>query len=129
MFYILILFGAALILLGIYIGKNQTAAEPGQPIIETCGMEEMKNRMEQMEQLLFESLLKQEEIRMEDFEEHEEPAVQEEAPAVRKPMPDNMRTVVEYEKEGLNTQEIANLTRMNKGEVLLLKNLSKHYSR
>ena len=129
MFYILILFGAALILLGIYIRKNQREAEPGRPVFESYGMEEMKNRMEQLEQLLFESLVKQEAIKMEDCEEHKEPAVPEEAASARKPMPDSMRTVVEYEKEGLNVQEIANLTRMNKGEVLLLKNLSKHYSR
>lgn len=45
----------------------------------------------------------------------------------KKPMPDNIRKVMDYEKEGLSIQEIANITRMNKGEVLLLRNLSKHY--
>ena len=45
----------------------------------------------------------------------------------KKPMPDHIRKVMEYEKEGLSIQEIANITRMNKGEVLLLRNLSKHY--
>lgn len=45
----------------------------------------------------------------------------------KKIMPPHIRAVVEYEKEGRSVSEIANLTKMNKGEVLLLKNLSKHY--
>lgn len=45
----------------------------------------------------------------------------------KKPMPDNIRKVMDYEEEGLSIQQIANVTRMNKGEVLLLRNLSKHY--
>ncbi|HSP47131.1 MAG TPA: hypothetical protein VLN47_03535, partial [Clostridiaceae bacterium] len=47
----------------------------------------------------------------------------------RKPMPDNIRAIADYEKQGLSVQEIVNVTRMKKGEVLLLKNLSKHYTR
>lgn len=45
----------------------------------------------------------------------------------KKPMPDNIRKVMDYEDEGLSIQQIANVTRMSKGEVLLLRNLSKHY--
>jgi len=54
--------------------------------------------------------------------------VEEEAElAKKKPMPENIRKVLDYEEEGLSVQQIANVTRMKKGEVLLLKNLSKHY--
>ena len=45
----------------------------------------------------------------------------------KKVMPPHIRAVVELEKEGKSLSEIATLTKMNKGEVLLLKNLSKHY--
>ncbi len=45
----------------------------------------------------------------------------------KKPVPDNIRAVMEYEEQGLSVQEIAKITRMKKGEVLLLQNLSKHY--
>ncbi|HCW74033.1 MAG TPA: hypothetical protein DHM90_09840 [Clostridiaceae bacterium] len=47
----------------------------------------------------------------------------------KKPVPDNIRAVMEYEEQGLSVQEIAKITRMKKGEVLLLRNLSKHYKK
>ncbi len=46
---------------------------------------------------------------------------------MKKEMPPHIRAVVDYEKEGKTVQEIAALTKMNKGEVLLLRSLSKHY--
>ncbi len=52
---------------------------------------------------------------------------QEKKVLVKKEMPPHIRAVVDYEKEGKSLQEIAVLTKMNKGEVLLLRNLSKHY--
>lgn len=63
----------------------------------------------------------------EDNEEIAETDVSSSLESKKKPMPDNIRKVMDYEKEGLSIQEIANITRMNKGEVLLLRNLSKHY--
>ncbi|MBO1265384.1 hypothetical protein J3A84_10110 [Proteiniclasticum sp. SCR006] len=57
----------------------------------------------------------------------EEPVEEEAELAKKKPMPENIRKILDYEEEGLSVQQIANVTRMKKGEVLLLKNLSKHY--
>ncbi len=65
-----------------------------------------------------------EKTKMEEITEKDEAADLE---SKKKPMPDNIRKVMDYEEEGLSIQQIANVTRMNKGEVLLLRNLSKHY--
>jgi len=62
-----------------------------------------------------------------DIEKTAEKDEAEDLESKKKPMPDHIRKVMDYEKEGLSIQEIANITRMNKGEVLLLRNLSKHY--
>lgn len=64
----------------------------------------------------------------------EEPAAHKNTPGenelpLMKPVPDNIRAVMEYEEQGLSVQEIAKVTRMKKGEVLLLRNLSKHYKK
>ncbi|MBF7096301.1 hypothetical protein [Alkalibacter mobilis] len=45
----------------------------------------------------------------------------------KKEMPDNIKSFLDYESKGLNIQEIANVMGIKKGEVLLLKNLSRHY--
>jgi len=121
-------------------------------------MEDLRHRMEELEGTLFENLMKWELERKELLERLEkEPAaaVLQEEPAEimtqaaeltevmeaavipgpsgnmpeRKPMPDNIKAIVEYEEEGLTVQEIANITRMKKGEVLLLRSLSKHYTK
>jgi len=62
-----------------------------------------------------------------DIEKAAEKEEAEDLESKKKPMPDNIRKVMDYEEEGLSIQQIANVTRMNKGEVLLLRNLSKHY--
>jgi hypothetical protein len=144
MFYVLILLGFGFILLGTYIRKKQTTDEHFQPVNavnvavskdynqapEIYSMEELENRVEQLEQLLFQSLVKQEENKSDGIVENEEEvSLPEDAPPVRQPMPDNIKAIIDYENEGLSLQEIVNITRMNKGEVLLLKNLSKHYSK
>jgi hypothetical protein len=144
MYYFLILLGLGFILLGTYIRKKQVTDVPFRPVHdeneavskdntqapETYSMEELENRVELLEQLLFQSFVKQEENKSEEIVEHEEEKIipPEEAPPVRQPMPDNIKAIIDYENQGLSIQEIANITRMNKGEVLLLKNLSKHYS-
>ncbi|HSL86979.1 MAG TPA: hypothetical protein VK861_08605, partial [Bacteroidales bacterium] len=53
--------------------------------------------------------------------------VPEEESLPEKSIPDNIRAFMEYEDQGMTVQQIASITRRNKGEVLLLKNLSKHY--
>lgn len=130
MFYFLMLFGAGSILLGMHNRRYSQAEEPAAEVPTVDGMEELKARMEQMEQLVFQSLVKQEEHKADTAEAGEEAApVSEEPTAARKPMPDNIRAILDYESQGLSVQEISNIRRMNKGEVLLLKNLSKHYSK
>jgi hypothetical protein len=140
-FYILVLLGSACILLGFSNRRIQkqyglpegfAAAEP-VPVPESIDTAELKSRVEQLEKLVFQNLVIREEEKAETAAEAEEPAVHEEAAAheeaQRQPMPDSVRAVLDYESQGLSLHEIANITRMNKGEVLLLKNLSKHYSR
>jgi hypothetical protein len=137
MFNFLFALGSGLILLGIVNKRKQLPDEQPEvqvshPAAKTFESEELMNRMEQLEQLVFQSLLRQEEAKAEEPaeqvpEKKAETTVEPAAP--RKPMPDNVRAILEYENQGLSIQEIANITRMNKGEVLLLKNLSKHYSK
>lgn len=196
MFYFLILIGSALILFGMYSRKKQQAAghEPvpqavtkkvDEDALGPAGFKALSIRMDQVEKLVFQSLMVQEGrkavIRKEsggiDAEADEtvsdpesEESIEDEPHSVRtaypatevtasaaqtkparnerlsekavsalvgtkpeeetprkKPMPDNIRAIVDYEKQGLSVQEIVNITRMKKGEVLLLKNLSKHY--
>lgn len=136
MFNFLFALGSGLILLGIVnkrkqLSEEQPEVQVSHPDAKTFESEELMNRMEQLEQLVFQSLLRQEEAKEEPAEQvPEQKAAAPEEPAVsRKPMPDNVREILEYENQGLSVQEIANITRMNKGEVLLLKNLSKHYSK
>jgi hypothetical protein len=137
MFNFLFALGSGLILLGIVnkrkqLPEEQPEVQVSQPAAKTFESEELMNRMEQLEQLVFQSLLRKEEVKAEETaEQAPEPkaAAPEEPPAPKRPMPDNVREILEYENQGLSIQEIANITRMNKGEVLLLKNLSKHYSK
>lgn len=59
----------------------------------------------------------------------EESLKAEETVPEKKPVPDNIKVIMDYEEQGLSVQEIAKITRMKKGEVLLLRNLSKHYKK
>lgn len=137
MFNFLFTLGSGLILLGIVNKRKQLPDEQPEvqvshPAANTFESEELMNRMEQLEQMVFQSLLRLEEAKTDEPAEQvpEQKAETPEEPAApRKPMPDNVRAILEYENQGLSIQEIANITRMNKGEVLLLKNLSKHYSK
>jgi len=137
MFYILMLTGSGLILLGLNNRRIQkrflpsagfAAAEP-VPASVSFDLEELEGRMEQLERLMFQSMVNREEEKAEAASEPVEAAAAGEPQVPKQPMPDNVRAVLDYESQGLSLQEIANITRMNKGEVLLLKNLSKHYSR
>ncbi len=107
-------------------------------------IKDLTDRMAEMERSLFDHLLKWQMEKEELLEKmsrepgpmveaivevEKEDEVVEVIEPKRKPMPDHIRKVMEYEKEGLSIQEIANVTKMNKGEVLLLRNLSKHYEK
>jgi hypothetical protein len=143
MFYKLMLLGSVLVMLGLVNRRIQRTAAPSQDLVQaeagtsagSSALDEMNGRLERLENLLFQSLVSREEMKAEASEEAgeaaapEKPASPEEQPIKKQPMPDSVKAVLEYESQGLSLQEIANITRMDKGEVLLLKNLSKHYSR
>lgn len=192
MFYFLIVTGSAFVLFGLYSRKRQQA-EGLEPVLQAAkpetqeeasrdaGIEALRIRMDQIEKLIFQSLMVQEGrksdvrqgimesrdreqeqlsvegviMRIEEGDTSSEPVITAgKSPAVpaheegfttmdsgileqvepveirkRKPMPDNIRAIADYEMQGLSVQEIVNVTKMKKGEVLLLKNLSKHYTR
>lgn len=126
------------------------ADKPHKPV-DSSGLDELNKRIDHLQKLLFESLLVKEENRLGEnrkvweekalsFEDQisepersEKPVVIEDYKEVimpnTKPMPENIKAILEYESKGLSVQEIANQTHMNKGEVLLLQNLAKHYAK
>lgn len=120
MFYFLVLLGSALVGLGLY-NKNDREKE------ENPGIE---RRLEAIESILFEKMVFEGEKTMEKNFAETEPKQypeQEEVIEAKKTVPDNIRIILEYQNQGLNVTEIAKKTGMKKGEVLLLKDLSKNY--
>lgn len=100
----------------------------------------LRKRMEDLEGTLFKSLLSWQEekkVLLENLEglQHKTKDLEQKESHLRgggslplkKEMPPHIRAVVNYEREGRSLEEIVVLTKMNKGEVLLLQNLSKHY--
>lgn len=161
MFYFLLLLGGGFILLGLKKRKMERnpdrmqfvtvgADEQDKPV-DSSGLNELNNRIDQLQKLVFESLLLKEENRLGDNRKVlEEKAlsfdvtISEPEPFDKnvdvlnckevllpetKPIPENIKAILEYENKGLSVQEIANQTHMNKGEVLLLQNLAKHYAK
>lgn len=161
MFYFLVLLGGGLILFGLQIRKKEKshgglplkamgAVEVNKPV-DSSGLHELNDRIDQLQKLVFESLMAKEEHRLRDnmeifedkvksIDEEMEEAEQFEKPVENrnnkevklpkiKPIPENIKAILEYENQGLSVQEIANQTHMNKGEVLLLQNLAKHYAK
>ncbi len=161
MFYFLILLGGGLILLGLQIRKTEKnhdqvqfkeigPDEQAKPV-DSSGLHELNDRIDQLQKLVFESLMAKEENRVaektEIFEEkasgieektlkpeHDDKPLEMvsdkevEVPEAM-PIPENIKAILEYENQGLSVQEIAKQTHMNKGEVLLLQNLAKHYAK
>ncbi len=114
------LLGSALVGLGLY-NKNDREKE------ENPGIE---RRLEAIESILFEKMVFEGEKTMEKNFAETEPKQypeQEEVIEAKKTVPDNIRIILEYQNQGLNVTEIAKKTGMKKGEVLLLKDLSKNY--
>ncbi|MGB4589236.1 MAG: hypothetical protein WBI17_08400 [Clostridiaceae bacterium] len=160
MFYFNLLLGGGLILLGLKKRKNERIPEmklvrkeaiEQEKLIDTSGINELNLRIDQLQKLVFESLLVKEENRrnessdifIEKAQEVEQPIsepklvempdeviVSKEALLpITKPIPENIKAMLDYESKGLSVQEIASQTHMNKGEVLLLQNLAKHYAK
>jgi len=159
MFYFLLVLGGGFILLGLKKRKEErhpdlmqlvtVGTDTQDKLVGSSGLNELNKRMDQLQKLVFESLLVKEELKsaenMEVFEgkaqgfedqtiapeQMEKPApiveLKEVILSQTKPIPENIKAMMEYESKGLSVQEIANQTHMNKGEVLLLQNLAKHY--
>lgn len=128
MFYILILIGAGALSLGFYNKKNTVNLKPNDAKeYEDAGLAQ---RLEAIEAILFESMMTESQ---KSPEGNSEPKVisnekyKEESENIKKNMPDNIKLILDYEKRGLDIQQIVKKTGMNKGEVLLLKDLSKNY--
>lgn len=102
---------------------------------------DLRYRMETLEKTLFEEILKwqmerellkseigkKEEDSKEPTSETAVDEVEEKEQSEKKPMPDHLKQVWELVNEGRSTAGIAKELGISKGEVLLLKNLSKHY--
>lgn len=101
-------------------------------------VKDLRHRMEMLEKTLFEELLKwqmeRETLKSGLLPEEEaelslrgsEVSVEEEV-SEKKPMPEHVKKVWDLLREGRSTTEAARELGISKGEVLLLKNLSKHY--
>lgn len=101
-------------------------------------VKDLRHRMEMLEKTLFEELLKWQMERetlksdllpeedMELSQSGSEVSVEEEV-SEKKPMPEHVKKVWDLLKDGRSTAEAARELGISKGEVLLLKNLSKHY--
>ena len=101
-------------------------------------VKDLRHRMEMLEKTLFEELLKwqmERESLKSDFLPEEEAELslrgsevfEEEEVLEKKPMPEHVKKVWDLLREGRSTAEAARELGISKGEVLLLKNLSKHY--
>ena len=157
MFIFLLILGASLMVYGFKKRVDETKEQllfssnkewiPESPL-EASGMslsleaeeevKDLRHRMEMLEKTLFEELLKwqmeresqksdllpeeEAELPLRDSEVFEEEEVSE-----KKPMPEHVKKVWDLLKDGRSTAETARELGISKGEVLLLKNLSKHY--
>lgn len=157
MFYFTMGLGVLLVILGLLkrnqevearlLGKDsfypKPLAESKEPSIGSIQEEDfmdLEDRMETLEKTLFDQLMSWEEekqmllqqldrdkVNTEEKEEQRLEEVEVEPVKEKKPMPDHIRVILDYEREGFSVEEIAKKAGINKGEVLLLKNLSKHY--
>lgn len=113
MFYLLIIFGSSLIILGLFNNnkdKNENLNIKSSNPTDFQELRKLEYRIENLENMMF---------YIEEKEEKEE----------EKPS-DSLKTfekICKYEKENYTLEEISQLLEMNKGEVLLLKNLYKNY--
>lgn len=104
-------------------------------------VKDLQYRMESLEKTFFAEMLNwqmERETLVMRLTEKEGPSSMEERPVeeplsleverpMKKPMPDHVRSVLELSKEGKTTAEVAKEMKISKGEVLLLRNLAKHY--
>lgn len=112
MFYALITIGIIFIIVGVknYIPEQEQEQEP--PLL-TFELDDLKFRIENLEKEFYENKTRS----FEDVVASTDLSFN---------SVENYKKVREYEKENLSIEEISELLDMNKGEVILLKNLYKN---
>lgn len=132
MVYILVFIGVLLILIGVYMEKNMdidsrtekllTFADNQSNFAEIQELSDIKLRIKNLENIVF---------NISCSEEYEEVAYKFDSIEEKSNSSTNLLKTFEmlckYEKEDNSLEEICELLNMNKGEVLLLKNLYKNY--
>lgn len=130
MFSFLIFVGFSIIILGVYLGKSEQSYQSDQNII----MNELMQRIINIESVLYgnNSIVSNDEkfdfIDDYSFEEDIKPISPQpkfEEPIVQKKDPAEILSL--YESGKYTLDEVCEILDMQKGEVLLLKNLSKKY--
>lgn len=127
MFYFLIILGCTLIVLGIYMDGPKSRVEPNTSYKDIEELHLLNARIEFLERAFMEEIPIVGELEEEAEDEimEEDGSNPEETKAYGLEKYDLLR---KYEEEGHSLEEICILLNMNKGEVILLKNLYKNYS-
>lgn len=117
MFYLLIIIGLFLIVLGLFKNKdiNENPAFQSSFDEESQELRKLKYRIENLENMMFYNDDKSED----DLQIKEEQQLSDSLKIYEK--------ICKYEKENYSLEEISGFLAMNKGEVILLKNLYKNY--
>ena len=132
MVYILVFIGVLLILIGVYMEKNMgvdsrtekisTFSDNQSNFAEIQELSDIKLRIKNLENIVF---------NISYSDEYEEVVYKFDSIEEKSNSSTNLVKTFEmlckYEKEGNSLEEICELLNMNKGEVLLLKNLYKNY--
>ncbi len=130
MFYILIILGILFIVYGVFLEKRTNTLPKDISTSETYNSEVkatdstiyekeidgLKERLESIEEILFSNIL----------EENIDRSTGSTEILVERDALEKYKIIQKYEKQGKNLDEIAKLLDINKGEVLLLKNLYKN---
>ncbi len=116
MYSFLILLGLLFIILGIYAHRTEKIDDTSESKVSYGDIEELvilEKRVAHIEEILFEDI--PEDVELETDENRGETGFE------------KYMLLKRYEKEGYLLEEICELLNMNKGEILLLKNLYKDY--
>lgn len=129
MFYFLIIIGCILIILGIYMDKPKNREKDYTTSYkEVEELYLLNERIEYLERILLQDISTIEEI--EEVEEIENEAMERDMVLEDGSLGyglEKYKLLLKYEAEDYSLEDICDLLDMNKGEVLLLKNLYKNY--
>lgn len=111
--------------------KNRERQEPAQTS-ENRNNKDIERRLESIERMLFEKQFSQEQKAMEKNSTEipsQDYSTRENVDKINGSMeiPEKVRRILELDQRGMTIEEIARAVRMQKGEVILLKDLYKDY--